>query len=327
MSADNKSIMGTNQYGFDPTYGYSLNQLLAVKTPKEPKDFDCFWQARYQKALTVTPQPQIKIINEDRRGWRVFNIRYTSTDNFPIRGWLLLPTSGVIKRGFIVGHGYGGRSEPDFHLPFKDAALLFPCFRGLALSAQPSISFEPYWHVLHDIDQRDHYILGGCVEDVWLAVSAMLSLFPHTAEHLGYLGISFGGGIGALALAWELRVTKGHLNMPTFGHQPLRLRLATNGSAHSVQQYYRTHKKQTLKVLRYYDAALAAKRITMSIHCACAKFDPCVAPPGQFAIYNALSGEKHLFILDAGHHNYPNQAQQEYELINELDAFFASLSE
>ena len=325
MSDDNKSVMDTINYNFDPTYGYSLNRLLAVKTPKEPKDFDSFWQKRYQKALTLAPLPQTKIINEDRLGWRVFDIRYTSTDNFPIRGWLLLPASGVIKRGFIIGHGYGGRDEPDFHLPFKDAALLFPCFRGLALSAQPSISSEPYWHVLHDINQRDRYILGGCVEDVWLAVSAMLSLFPRIAGRLGYLGISFGGGIGALALAWESRISKGHFNAPTFGHQSLRLRLTTNGSAHSVQQYYRTHKKQALKVLRYFDAALAAKRISMPILCACAKFDPCVAPPGQFAIYNALPREKQLFILDAGHHSYPNQAQQEQELINELDTFFAPL--
>jgi cephalosporin-C deacetylase len=327
MSDDNKSVMDTINFNFDPTYGYSLAQLLAVKTPKEPKDFDSFWQERYQKALAIEPQPHIAIINEDSLGWRVFDIRYTSTGNFPIRGWLLLPASGLIKRGFIIGHGYGGRDEPDFHLPFKDAALLFPCFRGLALSAQLSISSDPNWHVLHNINQRDRYILGGCVEDVWLAVSAMLVLFPSLAGHLGYLGISFGGGIGAMALAWESRISRGHLNTPTFGHQPLRLRLPSNGSAHSVQQYYRSHKKQTLKVLRYYDAALAAKRIIMPMHCACAKFDPCVAPPGQFAIYNALPGEKQLFILDAGHHYYPNQARQEFELINELDVFFAPLSE
>lgn len=318
--------METIEYGFDPTYGYSLKQLLAVKTPKEPRDFDCFWQKCYQKALTVDPDPHTRILNENRLGWRVFEISYTSTDNFPIRGWLMLPASGVIKRGFIVGHGYGGRDEPDYHLPFKDAALLFPCFRGLGLSAQPAISSEPCWHVLHNINQRDRYILRGCVEDVWLAVSAMLSLFPYLAGHLGYLGISFGGGIGALALAWESRISRGHLNTPTFGHHPLRLRLATNGSGHSVQQYYRAHKKQTLIVLRYYDAALAAKRITMPIHCACAIFDPCVAPPGQFAIYDALPREKQLFILEAGHHNYPNQVQQETELINQLDAFFTPLA-
>ncbi|MDP3007474.1 MAG: acetylxylan esterase [Methylococcales bacterium] len=318
--------MKTTEYDFDPSYGYSLPQLLAVATPKEHKDFDEFWQHRYQLAVTVNPNPQTRIINENDRGWRVFEINYTSTDNFPIRGWLLLPSNGVIKRGFVIGHGYGGRDAPDFHLPFKDAALLFLCSRGLGLSAAPTISSEPYWHVLHDIHQADRYIIGGCVEDVWLGVSSLLQLFPKLAGHLGYLGISFSGGVGALALPWERRIARGHLNIPTFGHHPLRLRLPTRGSTHSLQQFYSTHKKQTLNVLRYYDAALAAKRITMPINCACALFDPFVAPPAQFAIYNALPAEKELFVLTAGHHSYPEQQQQEQQLIAELDAFFAPLS-
>ena len=312
-------------YNFDPSYGYSLAQLLAITAPKEPKDFDSFWQSRYQKALSLTPKPHIKLIDKDKFGWRVFMLSYTSTDNIIIQAWLLVPTSGLIKRGFVVGHGYGGREEPDYHLPFKDAALLFPCFRGLALSAQPPFSSEPYWHVLHNIHQKDTYVLGGCVEDLWLSVSVMLILFPQTAGHLGYLGISFAGGIGVLALAFESRISKAHFNVPTFGHQPLRIRLPSNGSAHSVQQFYCQHKKQTLKTLRYYDAAIAAKRIVQPIHCALATFDPCVAPPGQFAIYNALASEKHLFVLEAGHHSYAHQAQQETELLAELDHFFTSL--
>jgi len=327
MTSNHEGVIDATNYNFDPTFGYTLNQLLAVKTPIEPKDFEDFWINRYQKALAVDAKPSTRLVTEDKLGWRVFEIAYSSTDNFPIRGWLLLPKSGVIKRGFVIGHGYGGGDEPDYHFPFKDAALLFLCFRGLALSAQPGISAEPYWHVLHDINQKERYILGGCVEDIWLAVSAMLSLFPGLAGHLGYMGISFGGGIGALALAWESRISKGHLNVPTFGHYLLRLQLASNGSAKSVQQYYLTHKKQALKVLRYYDAALAAKHIDMPMHCACAKFDPCVAPPGQFAIYNAIPSEKQLFILDAGHHDYLNQAQQDNELMIQLDAFFRSLSE
>lgn len=105
----------------------------------------------------------------------------------------------------------------------------------------------------------------------------------------------------------------------------MRLRLPTRGSAHSLQQFYKSHKKQTLAVLRYYDAALAAKRIHQPMHCACALYDPCVAPPGQFAIYNALAGSKNLFLLQAGHHNYPEQAQQSQALLVELDAFFTPL--
>jgi cephalosporin-C deacetylase len=263
--------------------------------------------------------------NQNHAKWRVFECRYSSTDNCLIRGWLLLPQSGIIKRGFIVGHGYGGRTEPDFHLPFDDAALLFPCFRGLGLSTQAGISSEPQWHVLHNINNAEQYVLGGCVEDIWLAVSALLRLFPTLEGYLGYLGISFGGGIGALALAWEQRIARGHLNAPTFGQQPLRLRLPTHGSANSVQNYCRQHKKQTLQVLSYYDAAIAAKHITMPMHCACAVFDPCVAPPGQFAIYNALQHERQLFVLEAGHHDYPNRILQEQQLLDELNTFFAPL--
>ncbi len=318
--------MDNSQYPFDPSYGYSLEQLLTVKAQKEPKDFDLFWQLRYQNALELDPVPQTKIISENKGGWRVFEISYKSMGDFLIRGWLLLPSSGEVRRGFIVGHGYGGRDGPDFHFPFKDAALFFPCFRGLAQSASPFISSDPNWHVLHDINDKDRYIIGGCVEDVWLAVSALLTLFPHLAGCLGYMGISFGGGIGALALACETRISKAHLNVPTFGYQSLRLKLATNGSANSVQKYYLTHKKQVLTVLRYFDAAFAAKRIKIPMHCACAIYDPCVAPPGQFAIFNALSCEKHLFVLEAGHHQYSHQEQQDSALMLELDEFFASLS-
>lgn len=317
-----------NQYGFDPSYGYSLEQLLAVAPPaKEPADFDYFWQNRYQKALSLRSQIRLKECHQTIMNWRIFEISYVSSDYFVINGWLLIPYSGIIESGFIIGHGYGGRDAPDFHLPFKNAALLFPCFRGLSRSSRQDISNQPFWHIRHHLDSVENYILGGCVEDIWLAVSALLQLYPHLAGHLGYLGISFGGGVGAMALAYEKRISRGHLNIPTFGHQLLRLRFKTLGSGQSVQQFYHCHKKQTVKVLRYYDAAIAAKRIKIPMHCACAKYDPFVAPPGQFAIFNALVGEKHLYVRNAGHHAYSEEKQQEQELLAELDHFFKPLNQ
>ncbi len=312
-------------YGFDPSYGYTLDQLFTIKSPHEPRDFDTFWQTRYQKALSLQPKPQIKDTGVDRCGWQIFKISYQSTHSVQIKGWLLLPKSGLITHGFIVGHGYGGRDAPDYHLPFKDAALFFPCFRGLSLSASAPISTEPKWHVLHHIDSLERYIIGGCVEDIWLATSALLRLFPQLSEHLGYLGISFSGGIGALALAYEQRISRAHLNVPAFGHHPLRLRLPSLGSAQSQQQYYCQHKKRTLQVLRYFDAVTAAKRIKIPMYYACALFDPFVAPPGQFAIYNATPGNKQLFVLQAGHHDYANRLSQEHQLLTELTHFFKPL--
>jgi cephalosporin-C deacetylase len=128
MTSNHEGVIDTTNYNFDPTFGYTLNQLLAVKTPIEPKDFEDFWINRYQKALAVDPKPNTRLISEDKSGWRVFEIAYSSTDNFPIRGWLLLPKSGVIKRGFVIGHGYGGVTSLIIIFPLKTRRYYFYVF-------------------------------------------------------------------------------------------------------------------------------------------------------------------------------------------------------
>lgn len=311
-------------YPFDPSYGYTLERLLQVDCPDEPWDFSEFWQTRYRRALNLRPEPRLQRQPDSHPDYEIYDLGYRSSDDFPIGGWALLPKHGRIRRGVVVGHGYGGRDGPDFHLPLPETAMLFPCFRGLSRSRRWPISDNPAYHVLHDIDKRDRYILGGCVEDLWLAVSALIELFPQTAGHIGYLGISFGGGIGALALPWDARIQRAHFNVPTFGHVPLRLQLPTLGSGEAVREFERRH-GHVLDTLRYYDAACAARRTAIPVHVAAALFDPVVAPPGQFAIYNALAGPKELFVLDAGHFDYPRREPQDRQLLDILATFFQSL--
>lgn len=309
---------------FDSSYGYTLDRLLQVGAPAEPDGFVAFWQARHTCAIQHATHPELSNRREFHRYFDCFDLCYTSTGNFEIGGWLLIPKYTPVSRGLIVGHGYSGRDQPDSHLPVSGAALMFPCFRGLSRSRRPPVSDNPSYHVLHDIDNRERYILGGCVEDLWLAVSAMLALFPDLAGHIGYLGISFGGGIGALALPWEPRIQRAHFNVPSFGNHPLRLKLPTWGSAAAVQQYWQHH-RHVLETLSYYDAAVAARHIHVPVHIAAALADPVVAPPGQFSIYNALPGTKKLFVLDMGHSDYPRQFEQSQALLSELKEFFGDL--
>lgn len=313
-----------HRFPFDPTYGYTLKQLLQVEAPWQPPDFAEFWQSRYQRALERAPEPRPTRQEAGHPEFEIHDLHYRSTDDFLIGGWLLTPRYAPVRRAVVVGHGYGGRDGPDFDLPVTDAAFLFPCFRGLSRSRSGGISDNPYWHVLHDIDKRDRYILGGCVEDLWLAVSALLELFPETLGHVGYMGISFGGGIGALAFPWDERIRRVHLNVPTFGHAPLRLSLPTVGSGEAVRDYERRH-GHVLDTLRYYDAASAARHSRIPVHVAAARFDPVVAPPGQFAVYNALPEPKQLFVLDAGHSEYPGKDEQDRQLRDELNTFFEPL--
>lgn len=313
-----------HDFPFDPSYGYGLRELLAISPPPEPGGFVSFWTGRYGAALTQDPATQLSPSGIHRSGFRVHDIVYRSTGGFPIRGWLLEPRSPRTRCALVLGHGYGGIDQPPEPLPLEDAVYLIPCFRGLGLSRRPPISEDPSWHVLHDIQDRDRYILGGCVDDLWVGVTVLLQRYPQLAGRIGYAGISFGGGIGALALPWDRRIARGHLNVPSFGHQPLRLRLPTVGSADSVRRFD-GGQGQVLESLAYYDAAVAARHIRQPMHIAAALFDPAVAPPGQFAVYNGIPGQKQLYVLKAGHFDYPDRARQERELLAELRVFFGAL--
>jgi cephalosporin-C deacetylase len=317
------SIPTDHPFDFDPTYGLGLDQLRAMRPPEAPPGFDDFWRARYVGALGVNPQPRLTTSVSRHPNWRVHDITYTSTDKFEIGGWLLLPREGTVSRGLVVGHGYGGRDQPDFDLPVKETAVLFPCFRGLSRSSRPPISSDPTWHVLTDIDKPERYILGGCVEDLWLAVSVLTELHPELDGRIGYIGASFGGGIGALGIAFDKRIDRGHFTVPTFGNMPLWLTLPTVGSAHSVQNYQKTH-GGVLETLRLFDAASAATRIEIPMLVAVARFDPAVAPPCQFSVANALPSSNHheTVILDAGHFDYPGSEEQYALLTSKVRRLF-----
>jgi cephalosporin-C deacetylase len=317
------SVPTKHPFDFDPTYGLSVAQLRAIEPPPAPSRFDAFWQARYAGALGVRPQPRLTPSSTTHPDWHVDDILYTSTGGFAIGGWLLRPRQGPVRRGLVVGHGYGGREQPDFDVPVEETAVLFPCFRGLSRSSRAPISSDPAWHVLHDIDKPERYILGGCVEDLWLAVSVLIELYPAIDGHIGYGGLSLGGGIGALAIAFDQRIDRGHLVVPTFGNMPLWLTLPTTGSGHSVQNYLKTH-KDVLNTLPLFDAATAATRIEIPMVAAVARFDPAVAPPCQFSVANALAASNHheTFVLDAGHSDYPGQEQQHALLTEKITRLF-----
>ncbi|SER61405.1 acetylxylan esterase [Rhizobium sp. NFR03] len=319
------SIPKRHPYDFDPTYGLGLADLRAIRPPREVEGFDAFWQARYNRALAIEPSPSLTRSPTQHPKWLIHDLSYTSTDGFRIGGWLLVPHHGNVRRGLVVGHGYGGRDRPDLDLPVDDTAILFLCFRGLSRSSRAPISTDPDWHVLHDIDKPDRYIIGGCVEDVWVAVTVLNTLFPGTKGHVGYSGISLGGGIGALAIPYDDRIDRGHLVVPTFGNRPLWLTLPTVGSARAVQVYGHSH-PEVQETLRLFDAATAATRITVPILCAVARFDPAVAPPCQFSVANALPIEdcNEIFILDAGHFDYPGQAAQVSALMAKVGNLFGT---
>lgn len=301
--------MFAHDYNFDPTYGHTLDTLLAIEAPKAPEGFDDWWMARYQLALDVTPHPALSQPRVEN-GLLIQDLVYTSTSGVSIGGWLTQPAEGPVTRGLVVGHGYGGRDGIEDGLDLPGLAVLYYCCRGMSRSKVAGISDHAGAHVLCGIDKKDTYVIGGCVEDTWCACSALLELFPQVAGRVGYRGGSFGGGIGALSLPWDNRFTFGELTVPTFGHHPSRLTQPCAGSGEAVRQYVIERPEIIEQVLPFYDAATAASRIRQAMHVAPALFDPVVPPPGQFAVCNALSGPKTQVVQQAGHFTWDGGAAE-----------------
>ncbi|MYW69006.1 prolyl oligopeptidase family serine peptidase [Streptomyces sp. SID8379] len=321
----------THEFPFDPTYGYTLDQLMDVPAPGDaPDDFDGFWRGRYEAARAVATRPELGPLVEERDGVRIYEVTYTSVGGVRLGGWLALPVEGVVEHGFVIGHGYGGRDQagPDVPLPLPRSAAILPCVRGMVerglVDGVPTVSAE---HVLHGIGARETYVIGECVADLWCAATALLELVPELRElvtagqGLGYLGESFGGGLGALALPWDDRFAAGELTVPTFGNHPLRLTLDCAGSGASVRRYHADH-PEVVDVLRYFDAATAATRLTKPVLVAAALFDPSVPPPGQFAVHNALAGRGELHVMEAGHFEYAGKDVAQAELASAKGEFF-----
>jgi len=301
-------------YPFDPTYGYDLEQLLAVPAPAGPHDLRAFWSWSYNVTRALPLSLRRHQIESSRSDYDVYVVEFNSLGSMRIGGWLTVPKQGPIVHGLVIGHGYGGRTEPHFE---PEAITIAPCARGFNRSARRDIPDEAFRHVLHGIEKRDDYSHRGCAADLWSAASALLELHPELAGKLDYAGTSFGGGIGALALPWDNRFRKAFLQVPSFGNHPLRLTLPCVGSGEAVRSYHRRH-PEVLKVLEYFDAATAARLIKIPVFGAPALFDPAVPPPGQFAICNALGGTKKLFVHTAGHYSSPKEGEENEELEKQL---------
>ena len=309
-------------YGFDPSYGYDLARLLAVEPPQAPADFAEYWQARHARVAEHDPRPRVHLSGMHGR-WRVFDFHYHGTDGVELGGWMLLPRYQTATHIWVMGHGYGGREAPDWSWPLHDAALFFPCARGFGRSRVAGVPQEVNRHVLHGIEDRDRYVVGLCMDDLWLAIHAAHQVLPKLGW-IGYAGISFGGGLGALVAPWEPLIQGVHLNVPSFGHWPLRLALPTTGSGVAIQAYVSQH-GHAPETLAYYDAASAARLARAPLLAALARFDPVVAPPGQFAIFNAWAGSKALKVLSAGHFDYPLRLHEELRLQRMLVHWFERL--
>ena len=258
------------------------------------------------EADAVDPQPELGIWRPHRDQHQVADIAFTSLDGVRIGGWLVRPIE-VVTRGLVVGHGYGGREAPDGWLP-DGAGAIYPVARGLPTrSLAAGFGDVSETHVLTGIGSPRTYSHVGSTADHWIAGRVLRALLPGV-ERVDFVGGSFGGGIGVFTLAYDETFASGVLEVPSFGHHPLRLTMPCRGSGEAVRRYWLDH-PEVEETLRYVDAATVAARVRQPVLVLAALADPSVPPPGQFAVGNALAGQTHLHVMPAGHAEFAGSAE------------------
>ncbi len=307
---------------FDPTYGYTLDTLKQVPAPAGPADFESFWRDTYAQALAVPLNITKRRIKPIESHSDLYQIEYDSLGG-RTGGWIAIPNNATPQQLMIMGHGYGGRESQGIFPHRQPTVLLCPCMRGFHRSKTPGVPDSAAFHVLHGIESRETYIHRFNVAEIWGAASAAIELFPNLASNVVYNGMSFGGGLGAMAVPWDRRIRRAFLEVPSFGNHPLRLTQQCNGSGAALKLYHE-RRGDVLPVMQYFDAATAARFIRQPTLVAAALFDPAVPPPGQFAVYNAISAEKQLFVKTAGHFGWPGEAEENHRMDREAAAWQAT---
>jgi cephalosporin-C deacetylase len=301
----------------DGTYGYTEDSLRAVRPADEPDGFADLWRSWFAAARGVAADVSLEPLG--RRGTHdVSVVTFTADGGLRLRAWLALPTGGEVRVGIVHGHGYGGREEPTFERVPDGAAVIFPVARGLgALNTGvggPDTSAE---HVLHGIESVEAYVLGRCAVDLWHAATALTEAVGDAGLPLYYVGSSFGGGVGALAVPWDDRFVGATLEVPSFGQYDLRLRVPCHGSGEAQRRHLAEH-PEARQVLALTDASVAATHLRVPVRVECALWDANVPPQGQFAVANGVAVARHagtgaeldLAVHTAGHAEFPGKARE-----------------
>lgn len=285
---------------------YSLTELLTPPVPaEEPADFDEFWRGTFAEFGTGPVGWALAHDLDATETHHVTEITFDSSAGEPAVAFLVVPRAeATVRRGLVIGHGYGGRAAPDLEQVPADTAAIFPAAPGTAPNTGSRFPALPDEHVLAGIAHRDTYSHRFAAADVWRAATVLLDAAPRAAAALDFGGSSFGGGIGAMALPWDSRFRRASLDVSSFGHHAIRLTRRCTGSGEAVRRHVQQH-PEARSVLGYFDAAVAARRIRIPAHVAAAVLDPAVDPRGQFAVFHALTGPKRLTVRPNGHLDGP----------------------
>ncbi len=283
-------------------------------TIEQPADFTRFWALTVADIQGTAPQPLTESEEVTVDGLRLAQVRYTSLDGVPIRGYLLraaqvLPTTetdGRRGRPLIVhAHGYNDRYEVMHHWARRGFHVFGFDARGFGRSAD-AVPTAAEGYVLTGIDSPRQSILRGAVADFLVALNAARTLLDDDVSRICFYGFSFGGALALMAAALSRDPDVVVVGQPTFGWHDERHRLARAGSALEVKRYvtrFPWRRDGVMETLRFFDTLHFAPLINAHTLTGIGLDDVVVPSRTVLAVVNRFRSPLEVRLLPVSHSN------------------------
>lgn len=295
----------------------SLDELKKYKLGNyKEKDFDEFWENKLEKIEDEPLNIEIKKISYLIKKINANKIYYDGYDGAKICGYYLTPKSKKPFPALLWFHGYGSNKQKiSYYLSWVllGYAVLAIDIRGQCgesldnkIYQGPSVCGYTTKGIF---DKENYYYLGVYLDGV-KAIKFLENQKEIDINRIGIIGFSQGGGIALAVSALNSRAILTIAEIPYICYFPEAIKLAEEHSnimyleIANIIKKLPERKREIFKTLSYFDNLNLCNRIKNRTIISCALRDTACPPSTIFAVYNNITAEKDIDILEFYDHSW-----------------------
>jgi cephalosporin-C deacetylase len=285
----------------------------------EPKDFDDFWNARRAALAALPLQADLQPLKSPDPYVECFRIEAPCPNTNPVRGYYARPrpakSHGCPAILFLRAAGVSG----DWcKASITNAAALAKRYGAIVLdinahgmrNGQPAQYYRDleqkelrnYWTI--GIEDRDQFYFVGMYVRLLRSIEFLAAQEAWDGRHLITIGESQGGGQALAAAGLDKRVSAVVALVPAMCDFAGPVVNRSGGWPMPIGRDVQSEQaRKVIDTVRYCDNVNLAKRSRARTLVFVGLVDTTCSPPGVFAMYNSLPGEKRIIVYPHKPHN------------------------
>lgn len=285
-------------------------ELIQPSTPA-PADFDAFWAAKLAEQALVPMNPVVTPGVSGRAGVDYATVTLDTIRGTRIQGQLARPTSGTRFPALLIVQWAGvysldkrwatDRAAEGWLTLNTQAHDITPVAEASYYTALQNGALNNYWRIGNE-DRDTSYFLRMYVACA-RAVDYLASRPDWDGRTLVVMGTSQGGLQALVTAGLDSRVTAALAEVPAGSDQTGLDAGRVPGWPQWAYQAWDRDLTKVLQASRYYDVTNFAPRIRCPVLIGVGLLDTLCPPPGVFATYNQLCGEKEILIMPRAEHS------------------------